>query len=191
VREHGEVVETREVADPLAEVERLRAAYCVPRCRSCRPSPAAWSATSVSSASATSSRAWPPMPDKPDQLGTPDILLMLSEEVAVFDNLKGRLYLIVHADPSEPQAYARAQRRLDALTHRLRHAGASYPDVLDPSLLKEEDFVSGFTREGFIAAVEKSKDYIRAGDIFQVVLSQRLRCRSVPGRWMCTARCAR
>ena len=85
----------------------------------------------------------------------------------------------MHADPSEPQAYARAQRRLDALTHRLRHAGASYPDVLDPSLLKEEDFVSGFTREGFIAAVEKSKDYIRAGDIFQVVLSQRL---SVPFR---------
>jgi anthranilate synthase component 1 len=117
--------------------------------------------------------------NKPDQLGTPDALLMLSEEVAVFDNLKGRLYLIVHADPSEPQAWAKAQRRLDALVHRLRHAGASYPDVLDPSLLKEEDFVSGFTREGFIAAVETAKDYIRAGDIFQVVLSQRM---SVPFR---------
>jgi anthranilate synthase component 1 len=112
-------------------------------------------------------------------LGTPDALLMLSEEVAVFDNLKGRLYLIVHADPAESQAYAKAQRRLDALVHRLRHAGASYPDVLDPSLLKEEDFVSGFTREGFIAAVETAKDYIRAGDIFQVVLSQRM---SVPFR---------
>ena len=53
----------------------------------------------------------------------------------------------------------------------------TYPEVLDPNGLAESDFVSGFTREGFIAAVEKSKEYIRAGDIFQVVLSQRL---SVP-----------
>jgi anthranilate synthase component 1 len=51
--------------------------------------------------------------------------------------------------------------------------------VLDPASLTEADFVSGFTREGFIAAVEQSKEYIRAGDIFQVVLSQRL---SVPFR---------
>ena len=117
--------------------------------------------------------------DKTDQLGTPDALLMLSEEVAVFDNLKGRLYLVVHADPAQPQAYARALRRLDELVHRLRHSGRSYPDVIDPSLLGEQDFVSGFTKEGFLAAVEKSKEYIRAGDIFQVVLSQRM---SVPFR---------
>ncbi|MEO6365106.1 MAG: anthranilate synthase component I family protein, partial [Luteimonas sp.] len=117
--------------------------------------------------------------DKPDELGTPDILLMLSEELAVFDNLKGRLYLIVHADPREPQAWARANRRLDELSHRLRHAGAGYPETLDSKALEETDFVSGFTREGFIAAVEQSKEYIRAGDIFQVVLSQRL---SVPFR---------
>jgi anthranilate synthase component 1 len=115
--------------------------------------------------------------EKPDELGTPDILLMLSEELAVFDNLKGRLYLIVHADPGEPQAWAKANRRLDALTHRLRHAGASYPETLVPAALDESHFVSGFTREGFIEAVEKSKELIRAGEIFQVVLSQRL---SVP-----------
>ncbi len=71
---------------------------------------------------------------------------MLSEEVAVFDNLKGRLYLIVHADPAEPQAYARAQRRLDELVFRLRHSGSGYPDVLDPKALEETDFVSSFTR---------------------------------------------
>ena len=112
-----------------------------------------------------------------DELGTPDILLMLSEEVAVFDNLKGRLYLIVHADPREPQAWARANRRLDELSHRLRHGGAGYPEMLQPAALDEADFVSGFTREGFIAAVEQCKEYIRAGDVFQVVPSQRL---SVP-----------
>jgi anthranilate synthase component 1 len=114
---------------------------------------------------------------KPDELGTPDILLMLSEELAVFDNLKGRLYLIVHADPREDRAFARAQRRLDELTHRLRQGGQGYPETRDPNGLEEADFVSGFTREGFIDAVEKSKELIRAGDIFQVVLSQRL---SVP-----------
>ncbi len=104
---------------------------------------------------------------------------MLSEEVAVFDNLKGRLYLIVHADPAQPQAYARAQRRLDELAFRLRRSGPSYPEVLDPKSLEEADFKSTFTQDEYCALVEKAKEYIRAGDIFQVVPSQRL---SVPFR---------
>jgi hypothetical protein len=62
---------------------------------------------------------------------------MLSEELAVFDNLKGRLYLVGARRPGEPQAHARAVRRLDELVYRLRHSGRSYPDVLDPSLLEE------------------------------------------------------
>jgi anthranilate synthase component 1 len=178
VREHGEVVETRELADPLAEVDALRASFRVPKL----PGLPAFTGGLVGYFG-FETIAWiePRLAGHalPDELGTPDALLMLSEEVAVFDNLAGRLYLVVHADPGEPQAYARAVRRLDALVHRLRHAGASYPDVLDPSLLQEGDFVSGFSRDGFIAAVEKSKEYIRAGDVFQVVLSQRL---SVPFR---------
>jgi anthranilate synthase component 1 len=176
VREHGELVESRTLEDPLAEVDRLRASFVVPKL----PGLPAFTGGLVGYFG-FESIAWiePRLASGalPDELGTPDALLLLSEEVAVFDNLAGRLYLVVHADPSEPQAYARAVRRLDALVHRLRHAGASYPDVLDPSLLKEADFVSGFSRDGFIAAVEKSKEYIRAGDVFQVVLSQRL---SVP-----------
>ena len=183
VREHGDVIETRELDDPLAEIDRLRSDFRVPQL----PGLPGFTGGFVGYFG-FETIGWiePRLREliesgdhKPDQLGTPDALLMLSEEVAVFDNLKGRLYLIVHADPAEPQAWAKAQRRLDALVHRLRHAGASYPDVLDPSLLKEEDFVSGFTRDGFIAAVETAKDYIRAGDIFQVVLSQRM---SVPFR---------
>jgi anthranilate synthase component 1 len=83
----------------------------------------------------------------------------------------------VHADPSTPHAFAHAQRRLDRLVHRLRHGGAPYPEPLGRTGVDEADFASGFTREGFVAAVEKSKEYIRAGDVFQVVLSQRL---SVP-----------
>ena len=114
--------------------------------------------------------------DKRDELGTPDIYLMLSEELAVFDNLKGRLYLVVHADPRQPGAWDAAQARLDALVDKLRRPG-SYPPPLSRDVLDESHFVSGFTREGFIEAVEKCKEYIRAGDVFQVVLSQRL---SVP-----------
>jgi anthranilate synthase component 1 len=178
VRELGEEVERRTVDDPIAEVEALRQRY--------RVAPVAglpgfsgglvgyfgfecigWIEPRLEGG------------DTPDLLGTPQALLMLSEEIAVFDNLKGRLYLIVHADPAEPHAWARAQRRLDQLAHRLRHAGSSYPDTLDPKTLDESHFVSGFTREGFEAAVRKSQEYIRAGDIFQVVLSQRL---SVPFR---------
>ena len=178
VREYGEVVETRTLEDPLAEVDRLRASFKVPRIPELPGftgglvgyfgfETIGWIESRLAGG------------DKPDQLGTPDALLMLSEELAVFDNLKGRLYLVVHANPEEPQAYARAVRRLDELVHRLRHSGRSYPDVLDPSLLQEQDFVSGFTREGFLEAVERCKEYIRAGDIFQVVLSQRM---SVPFR---------
>jgi anthranilate synthase component 1 len=63
------------------------------------------------------------------------------------------------------------------LTAKLRAPGAGYPAPLNSDVLDESDFVSGFTREGFVDAVQRSKEYIRAGDIFQVVLSQRL---SVP-----------
>jgi anthranilate synthase component 1 len=178
VSELGEVVETRELADPLHDIETLRQQFRVPRL----PQLPAFSGGLVGFFGfETIGYIEPRLAgwDKPDQLGTPDALLMLSEEVAVFDNLKGRLYLIVHADPSEPKAYSRAVRRLDELSFRLRRSGSSYPDVLDPKLLDESDFVSGFTREGFIAAVEKSKEYIRSGDVFQVVLSQRM---SVPFR---------
>ncbi|KGM55550.1 anthranilate synthase component I [Lysobacter arseniciresistens ZS79] len=185
VTEHGELVEAREVADPFAEVERLRTLHSVPAIDDLpgfTGGLVGWFGFEcigfIEPRLAGGGPDGEPKPDghPVDELGTPDILLMQSEEVAVFDNLKGRLYLVVHADPSEPQAWARANRRLDQLVHRLR-TGAAYPETLDPAGLDEADFVSGFTREGFIKAVEQSKEYIRAGDIFQVVLSQRL---SVP-----------
>ena len=176
VREHGEITESREVADPLAEVERLRIAHKVPQIDGLpgfNGGLVGWFGFECIEYIEPRLKA----NARPDELGTPDILLMQSDELAVFDNLKGRLYLIVHADPRLPQAWAQANRRLDALTHRLRHGGAPYPETLRPAALDEADFVSGFTREGFIDAVKKAQDYIRAGDAFQVVLSQRM---SVP-----------
>ena len=176
VSELGELVDSRVVGDPLEEVERLRSAQKIPRL----PGLPGFTGGLVGWFGFECIEYIEPRlrgSGKPDELGTPDILLMDSRDVAVFDNLKGRLYLIVHADPREPQAWARANRRLDELTHRLRQGGPGYPEPRHSMRLNEGDFVSGFTREGFIAAVEKSKEYIRSGDIFQVVLSQRL---SVP-----------
>ncbi|MGH8172507.1 MAG: anthranilate synthase component I family protein, partial [Rhodanobacteraceae bacterium] len=178
IEELGEVVESRSLSDPLAEIERIRATYRVPMLAELPAFTGGlvgyFGFETIAYIEARLAAA-----EKPDRLGTPDALLMLSEEVAVFDNLKARLYLIVHADPGEPHAYARAVRRLDELSFRLRHSGSGYPDVLDPKALEETDFVSTFTREEYEALVEKAKHYIRAGDIFQVVPSQRL---SVPFR---------
>jgi len=117
--------------------------------------------------------------EKRDEIGTPDMVLMLSEELAVFDNLAGRLYLIVNIDPSAPEAWATAQRRLDKLAHRLRCGRQVYGEPVSRAPVAETDFHYGFSRKDFIAAVERCKEYILAGDIFQVVLSQRM---SVPFR---------
>ena len=176
VREHGQVVESRQVEDPFAEVEALRASYSVPKLDGLpgfTGGLVGWFGFECIEYIEPRLRA----NAKPDELGTPDILLMLSDELAVFDNLKGRLYLIVHADPRQPQAWARANRRLDALSHRLRHGGAPYPETLVPAAIDESDFRSSFSREQYHEVVRKAQEYIRAGDIFQVVPSQRL---SVP-----------
>ena len=112
--------------------------------------------------------------DKPDPLGTPDILLLLSEEVVVFDNLRGVLSLVVHADPCKPDAWAAAQARLDELERRLSAGGAPRPEAPEARAVDESDFVSDFTQAGFEAAVERCREYIVEGDVMQVVLSQRL-----------------
>jgi anthranilate synthase component 1 len=110
----------------------------------------------------------------PDPLGCPDILLMVSNDLIVFDNLSGRLFLIVHADPSKENAYQQAQKSLDTLTQHLRTATPKYNSSQTKKPVSEDDFVSGFTHDGFIDAVKKAKQYITDGDIMQVVLSQRL-----------------
>jgi anthranilate synthase component 1 len=107
---------------------------------------------------------------KDDVLHTPDILLMLTEELAVFDNLAGKLYLITHADPMQPDAYAQGHLRLRALAEQL-HAPVQLP--AEPVVAADEP-ASEFGAAAFKAAVQKAKDYIGAGDVMQVVLSQRM-----------------
>jgi len=113
-----------------------------------------------------------------DELQTPDILLMVSDEVLVFDNLQGKLILVVHVDPSQDDAYAAGQRRLDALEAQLQQpVPETEPMSLSADGVAETAFNSGFTQERFEQVVAEAKEYILAGDIMQVVLSQRL---SVP-----------
>ena len=111
-----------------------------------------------------------------DVLGVPDILLMRSEEVVVFDNLRGALFLIVHVNPAEAGAAEQAEARLDALQVRLR-APLPEPEVRtygEP--VDESDFQSEFPEAQFKAAVEKVREYIFAGDAMQVVPAQRMSC---------------
>jgi anthranilate synthase component 1 len=110
---------------------------------------------------------------KPDPLAMPDILLMVSQEVIVFDNLSGKLYLIVHANPSERDAYAQAQARIDQLIKQLDTVTTRHVNVKSRNVA-EADFISGFTQQGFEAAVDKIKGYIIDGDVMQVVISQRM-----------------
>lgn len=108
--------------------------------------------------------------DKPDPLGVPDILLLLSDEVAVFDNLSGRITFIVYADPAQPDALAGAQARLDALVAGLRRPVDIPLDRRHASV----PAVSGFGEAAYCAAVEQAQRYIFDGDIMQVVPSQRM-----------------
>ena len=107
---------------------------------------------------------------KPDPLGTPDILLLLSEQLAVVDNLSGKLYLVVYADPAQPGAYARGRARLRELLDALRRPltiPAAAPAA--PQQAKSE-----FGEAAYLKVVERAKRYIFDGDIMQVVLSQRM-----------------
>lgn len=110
-------------------------------------------------------------PVKEDLINNPDILLMLSDEVVVFDNLKGKLSIIVHAQEGE---YEQAKARLNELELKLKDPIQGYQPAKSSQTISENDFTSGFTEEGFKEAVATAKEYIAAGDIMQVVLSQRL-----------------
>ncbi|MDH4458431.1 MAG: anthranilate synthase component I [Nevskia sp.] len=108
---------------------------------------------------------------KPDPLGTPDVLLMRSDELVAFDSLRATLTLIVHADLSLPDGRARAEARLDEIEAQLLQpvpAQPAAPPGTPPA------FVSGFGEDAFKAGIARIKDYIAAGDVMQVVPSQRM-----------------
>jgi anthranilate synthase component 1 len=112
---------------------------------------------------------------KPDVINAPDILLMVSEDVVVFDNLKGELFLVTHIDPADAAAPAKAEQRLDELVTKLRASldtSAMHKSV--KTTVREKDFVSSFGEQKFKAAVDHVKQYVLAGDVMQVVPAQRM-----------------
>ncbi len=103
-------------------------------------------------------------------IDTPDILLLQCEELAVIDNLSGRLYLIVYADPAQNEAFAKAKRRLASLGDKLHYSVTAPPVKRGASHAVQRDF----KKADYIAAVLKAKEYIAAGDMMQVQVGQRL-----------------
>jgi anthranilate synthase component 1 len=109
----------------------------------------------------------------PDTLGCPDILLLQCEELAVIDNLSGKLYLIVYADPAQPEAYANGKKRLRELREALKYS-VSAPVVMPSQGYPAE---RDFAKADYLAAVDRAKELIAAGDFMQVQVGQRIKKR--------------
>ena len=109
----------------------------------------------------------------PDTLGCPDILLLQCEELAVIDNLSGKLYLIVYADPGQGEAYAAGKKRLRDLKDLLRYSVSAPAVKATPAHEAEREFA----KADYLRAVEKAKDLIAAGDFMQVQVGQRIKKR--------------
>ena len=111
----------------------------------------------------------------PDPLNNPDILLMVSDEVVVFDNLAGKLHVIVLADNAAADAWERANRRLDELLAQLSAPFTPRPGLnLGAVAERDLDYRASFSQEDYQDAVRRIKEYILAGDCMQVVPSQRM-----------------
>ena len=109
----------------------------------------------------------------PDPIGLPDILLMHCEELAVIDNLSGKLYLIVYVDPAQPEAYSKGKQRLKALREQLRYS-VSVPQV---KATQSHPAEREFAKADYLKAVEHAKELIAAGDFMQVQVGQRIKKR--------------
>ena len=174
IESSGTVVEARKTPDPLAEIETFARRYRVPNL----PDLPRFTGGLVGYFGYDTVRYVEPRlaaSCPPDELGVPDILLMASHEVLVFDNLKGKLSFIVHADSSQTNAWQTAQSRLDELEAGLRRPLPALDTVsLAPNGVGESAFTSSFGQQRYEQVVEAIKEYIVAGDVMQVVPSQRL-----------------
>jgi anthranilate synthase component 1 len=195
VEQDGVVIEETSMADPLVFVEAFQKRYTAPDIEGL---PAFFGGLVGYFGYDTVRYVEPKLKcsTPPDELGTPDILLMVSEEVLVFDNLAGKIHIVAHADPSQEaddehrfeRAMAKAVNRINALAAKLPEAAPTLPPIAleqtqngagdslnESGSLNESDFKSGFTQQDYEAVVEKIKAYTLAGDVMQVVPSQRMR----------------
>ena len=168
----GAVVEETEVADPLAWIEDYHGRFRVAE----SPHMPRFAGGLVGYFGYDTIRYIEPKLAEcpnPDLIGTPDILLMVSDELVVFDNLSGRMYIIIHLDPTTGDSLEVGEARIRDLVTRMR-TGAPRQACGPPRAVQESDFISGFTEAGYKQAVERVKGYILEGDCMQVVVSQRL-----------------
>ena len=112
--------------------------------------------------------------DKTDELNVPDILLMVSNDLLVVDNLTSKVYIITHVSP-EKESFNDGMEKLNLIEANIKK---SFDHKTNKSeMIKSEDFISSFGKNNFVHAVEKVQKYITAGDVMQVVPSQRLSCK--------------
>ncbi|NIP16445.1 MAG: anthranilate synthase component I [Pseudomonadales bacterium] len=173
VETNGELVETLESPDPLSFIEAFQARY---RVAELPELPRFYGGLVGYFGYDTVRYAERRLADgaPPDPLGTPDIVLMVSEEVVVFDNLRGRMQLISLVDPAEPDVYQRTMERLRDRARTLSEPVPPIPESATNQPVLESDFTSEFGEEPFKESVERIREYIRAGDVMQVVLAQRM-----------------
>ncbi|MBI5094198.1 MAG: anthranilate synthase component I [Candidatus Hydrogenedentes bacterium] len=157
-------------ADPLDELRKLMASYSPIEVQGVPP----FHGGAVGYMSYDQVRFFERLPDaNPDPLNLPDLYYMITDTLVIFDHVNNRMKIVsnAHVQDNPDEAYQTAVRKLEDLIQILR-APLVLPEP-KPSSPATADVKSSFTREGFCQAVEKAKEYIRAGDIFQVVLSQR------------------
>ena len=112
--------------------------------------------------------------DKTDELNVPDILLMVSNDLLVVDNLTSKVHIITHVSP-EKESFNDGMQKLNLIEANIKK---SFDHKTNKSeMIKSEDFISSFGKNNFVHAVEKVQKYITAGDVMQVVPSQRLSCK--------------
>jgi anthranilate synthase component 1 len=167
-----EVLETHQVDDPLAFIEDFKARFCVPELDNL---PRFHGGLVGYFGYDTIAYIEPKLrnTEKADPLNTPDIMMMVSDEVVVFDNLRGRMYLVVTANIERGDTLETVQARMREISDAMQNTAPRLPSK-PARTISEADFVSGFTESGFKAAVDRIKQYILDGDCMQVVLSQRL-----------------
>lgn len=175
VHSNGELIESHQVSDPLDFVTEFQARFNVPELDGL---PRFNGGLAGYFGYDTVRYIEPKLKDScpEDALNTPDILLMVAEEVVVFDNLSGTIHLIVLANPEQSNALAQANERLNELCHKLRqpYSGPIGQPLAQTKTVKEEDFRSLFGEDAFKDAVEKIRQYVLSGDIMQCVISQRM-----------------
>jgi anthranilate synthase component 1 len=172
IEKNGAAIETQEVEDPLAWIEEYQAQFKVPRLDNLPD----FNGGLVGYFGYEIIRYIEPKLahlDKPDELDVADILLMLSNDLLVVDNLSSTAHIITHINPEESR-YEDAIARLDEIEAQIKVPLAE--QASEPANIKAEDFVSSFGREDFMRSVEDIQEYIVAGDVMQVVPSQRLSC---------------